>query len=239
MPLPALPGPARAARGARPAPVGRAARGRAATVRLARRPRGLRPAPALDRPGRAEGGALPGGARRRLPCRRRRLDDQGPRSERRRDRDVGAALTTLARRGRIPPEAFLSAYPDEIRALAETASGGRPARRPRRDRARPARLAADRLRPAGRPAHGLLRLGGARADPRPSRLPARHLHGRPGPAARGRAPKLRKVRFTTVQAWRRDPGRGPGRADADRPRVSPRCHARSVLRCARSGLGAA
>ena len=52
---------------------------------------------------------------------RGRLDDRGTRRGHGRDRDVGAAVT--ARRADedvFPPEAFLSAYPDEIRALAET-----------------------------------------------------------------------------------------------------------------------
>ena len=117
--------PARAARSAWPAPVGRADRHRTATVRVARGPRGLRPAPALDRPGRTEGEALPEGTGQAGRPGRGRLDDRGPRRRRGRDRDVGAAVTTRrADDDAIPPDAFLSAYPDGIRALAETASGG-------------------------------------------------------------------------------------------------------------------
>ena len=120
VPLPALPDLLELleARGRRA--VGRADRDRAAPVRVARGPRGLRPAPALDRPGRAEGEALPEGTRRADRAVGGRLDARGAGRRHGRDRDVGAAVTARrADEDAIPPEAFLSSYPDEIRALAE------------------------------------------------------------------------------------------------------------------------
>jgi hypothetical protein len=50
------------------------------------------------------------------------MDDQGPQRGQCRDRDVGTTVTAprVDTDDAIPPDAFLSAYPDGIRVLAET-----------------------------------------------------------------------------------------------------------------------
>ena len=65
---------------------------RAPTIRVARGARKLRPAPTVDRPDRAEGGALPGRAGRAGRAGRRRLDDQGSRTRRHRRRALGGEV---------------------------------------------------------------------------------------------------------------------------------------------------
>jgi hypothetical protein len=89
-------------------------------VRVARYDRGFRAAPAwIDPSGPKE--ARFQKALAKLTVRPRRLNPRGTWHGHGRDRDVGSAVT--ARRADddvFPPEAFLSAYPDEIRLLAET-----------------------------------------------------------------------------------------------------------------------
>ena len=92
---------------------------RPAPVRDARRPGGVHPPPALDRPGRTEGGAVPGGARRADGPGRRRLGDQGTRAERCRGGHLDAGAAPRAMTDPIPVDAFLAGYPDEIRERAE------------------------------------------------------------------------------------------------------------------------
>ena len=82
-------GPPRAARGTRSPAEGHHGQRRRAPVRDARRPGGVRPAPALDRSGRTEGGPVPGGARRADGPGRRRMGDQGARPS-----DVGVVTWT-------------------------------------------------------------------------------------------------------------------------------------------------
>ena len=132
-----------------------------------------------------------------LAVRRRRwLDDQGPRPERRRDRDVGAAVGDEG----LPPEAFLAGYSDEIRALAETLRSRRPAGRA------PTRSSASG--PAGGSSATTCPSEGAASTSRSSR-PSRSTStsasstaifmADPDRRLEGAHLRLKKVRFTTFE----------------------------------------
>ena len=170
---------------------------------------------------------------------RRRLDARGTRHEHGRDRDVGSAVT--ARRADddvFPPEAFLSAYPDEIRALAETLRGV--VRRATPD-------AIERVRSGWRLIGYDLPVGRrtvyfAWVAPEPLHvhlgLAARHLHGRSGSDARGGTPQVAQGPVHDVPPRRHRPGRCPGGVDATGSGTRRDVARGTAGADARSGLGA-
>src|SRR3954447_23467682 len=127
--------------------------------------------------------------------RRRRLDDQGPRAERCRDRHVVAAIVDDA----IPPEVFLAGYDEPIRALAETL---------RRAVREAAPSAIERVRPGWRLIGYDLPVGRrsvyfAFVAPEPIHVHLGFEHGifmdDPGRRLEGAHLRLKKVRFTTYE----------------------------------------
>ena len=136
---------------------------RPAPVRVARRPRGVRPPPALDRSRRTEGGPIPGGARR---ADGRRTTTAG----RSRDADRAMSGWSPGRRGRPSRDDRLDPgrrIPGRLSRrdprACRGASSGRPTGGAGRPRTRPAGLADHRLRPPEPAEWRVLRVGHARS----------------------------------------------------------------------------